>query len=211
MAPTVYDTARQLNNTTAALLQNTGAATSAANPFGNVAPQTASIFNPSQANIAGAQGSGGNPVQIAMSLLGKNEADGSYLSISQGRKEAWCADTVSHIWEKANGGVCPWGYNGGKNYKAAVSQIREWAQQNGCYAKQNTSIGIKPGDCIVFGSEGSKHIGLVKSVDPDGTIHTIEGNSSNAVREKTYKSGDSSIHGFVKMDKYRTNSTSLVA
>ena len=37
---------------------------------------------------------------------------------------------------------------------------------------------LKPGDLIVWGGE---HIGLVESVDANGTIHTIEGNSSDAV------------------------------
>ncbi len=31
-----------------------------------------------------------------------------------------------------------------------------------------------------------EHIGLVTGVDPDGTIHTIEGNSSDRVSARSY-------------------------
>src|SRR5215210_4772978 len=41
------------------------------------------------------------------------------------------------------------------------------------------------GDLIVW----DEHIGVVKSVDVDGTIHTIEGNSSDRVSERTYAPG----------------------
>ena len=49
---------------------------------------------------------------------------------------------------------------------------------------------------------GASHTGIVTKVDPDGTIHTIEGNTSNMVAERTYKPGSSGynkISGFVLM------------
>lgn len=209
--------ANQLNAVTQRLISGMGGGGTAINQNSGNNTNTASIFAPSQGNAAtmpttGASGKGGDPVQMAMAEIGKNEADGSYKKFSQGREEAWCADFVSYIWEKANGGVCPWGYNGDKNYKAGVIQIKDWAEKNGNYVKQNDGKGISPGDLITFGSDGGDHIGMVKSVDPDGTVHTVEGNTSDKVAERTYKPGDPKVYGFIKMDKYKTGSpTSLVA
>lgn len=207
----------QLNATTQRLIDSLGTTGSTAPPLAT----TSSIFTPSQgssAAIGGASGNtstsgvGGDPVKLAMAEIGKNEADGSYLKFSQGREEAWCADFVSNIWEKANGGKCPWGYNGDKNYKAGVIQIKDWAEKEGCYVKQKDGKGISPGDLVTFGSDGGDHIGMVKSVDPDGTIHTVEGNTSDKVAERTYPPGSPKVYGFIKMDKYRkSGSTNLVA
>lgn len=49
-------------------------------------------------------------------------------------------------------------------------------------------------------STGICHTGLVVEVK-NGTVYTVEGNSSNAVREKTYAVGDTSIEGY-GMPKY---------
>ena len=43
----------------------------------------------------------------------------------------------------------------------------------------------QPGDLIVW----DEHIGVVESVDADGTIKTIEGNSSDQVARRTYAPG----------------------
>ena len=44
-----------------------------------------------------------------------------------------------------------------------------------------------------------EHIGVVESVDPDGTIHTIEGNSSDQVSERTYAPGVRPAIGYVRL------------
>jgi CHAP domain len=53
-----------------------------------------------------------------------------------------------------------------------------------------------PGDLIVW---GGRHIGIVESVDPDGSIHTIEGNSSNAVSRRTYGADGGGATGYVRL------------
>ena len=44
-------------------------------------------------------------------------------------------------------------------------------------------------------SGAGDHIGIVESVDADGSIHTIEGNSSNAVSRRTYGARRRRRHG----------------
>ena len=45
----------------------------------------------------------------------------------------------------------------------------------------------------------ARHIGIVESVDPDGSIHTIEGNSSNAVSRRTYGPDGGGATGYVRL------------
>ncbi len=51
----------------------------------------------------------------------------------------------------------------------------------------------QPGDVIFFGvtgqgSGGIAHVGIVISVDPDGKLHTVEGNSGDTLKNNTYSS-----------------------
>ena len=43
------------------------------------------------------------------------------------------------------------------------------------------------------------HIGIVESVDADGSIHTIEGNSSNAVSRRSYGPDGGGATGYVRL------------
>lgn len=55
----------------------------------------------------------------------------------------------------------------------------------------------QPGDQIFFQRAGQiVHTGIVESVDPVGAIHTIEGNSGNAVRRQAYSPADLRIYGY---------------
>ena len=73
----------------------------------------------------------------------------------------------------------------------AVSAVWDWAQRTG-----RTSAQAAPGELIVW---GSRHIGIVESVDPNGTIHTIEGNSSDRVSQRTYGPDGGGATGFVRL------------
>lgn len=54
----------------------------------------------------------------------------------------------------------------------------------------------KAGDVIFFGSGSkAKHVGIVESVS-GSTVNTIEGNSSNMVRRRSYSTSSSSILGY---------------
>ena len=59
----------------------------------------------------------------------------------------------------------------------SVSEITDWARSTGRLTQTPA-----PGELILFGTE---HVGIVKSVNPDGSLTTVEGNASNGVREET--------------------------
>lgn len=102
----------------------------------------------------------------------------------------WCAYFVS--WCARQAGV-PLGEHG--EGFGSVSALWEWAEHSG-RAIPASAGPPQPGDLIVWGGE---HVGIVESVDPDGTIHTIEGNSSDQVSQRTYGSDGGGATGYVRL------------
>jgi hypothetical protein len=101
----------------------------------------------------------------------------------------WCAYFAS--WAAAQAGT-PLG-EAGQGF-GSVSALYDWAQRTGRATPAGTGVRPNPGDLIVWGGE---HVGIVESVDPDGSIHTIEGNSSNAVSRRTYGPDGGGATGYV--------------
>jgi len=102
----------------------------------------------------------------------------------------WCADFAS--WCAAQAGI-PLGENG-EGFQS-VGAIWEWAEGSGRAIPAEDGPPA-PGDLIVWGSD---HVGIVEAVDPDGTIHTIEGNSSDEVAQRSYGPGESGATGYVRL------------
>jgi len=103
----------------------------------------------------------------------------------------WCAYFTS--WAAAQAGV-PLG-EAGKGF-GSVSALYGWAQRTGRATPAGPGVRPNPGDLIVW---GGRHIGIVESVDPDGSIHTIEGNSSNAVSRRSYGPDGGGATGYVRL------------
>ena len=100
----------------------------------------------------------------------------------------WCAYFVS--WAARQAGV-PIG-DSGQGF-GRVDDVFAWAQQAGKALPAGSTPA--PGDLIVW----DEHIGVVESVDPDGTIHTIEGNSSDQVSQRTYGRDGGGAVGYVRL------------
>jgi len=96
----------------------------------------------------------------------------------------WCAYFVS--WAAAQAGA-PIG-DGGTGL-GSVEAVTAWAQRTGRYTTQPT-----PGELILF---GGRHIGIVESVNADGTLTTIEGNTSDGVHRRTHAVSEAT--GFVRL------------
>ena len=99
----------------------------------------------------------------------------------------WCAYFASWIAKQAG---TPLGQNG--QGFARVDDVWAWAQRSG-RAVPAGSGPPKPGDLIIW----DEHMGIVESVQPDGTIRTIEGNSSDQVAQRTHRKGDAI--GYVRL------------
>jgi hypothetical protein len=103
----------------------------------------------------------------------------------------WCAYFTS--WCASQAGV-PLG-EVGQGF-GSVDALYAWAQRTGRAVPAGQGVSPSPGDLIVW---GGRHIGIVESVDPDGSIHTIEGNSSNAVSRRTYGPDGGGATGYVRL------------
>jgi hypothetical protein len=99
----------------------------------------------------------------------------------------WCAYFVS--WAARQAGM-PLGDRG--EGLGSVDAVYDWAQRTGRAVPAGSGT-PRPGDLIVW----DEHIGVVESVAADGSIHTIEGNSSNRVAGRVHAPGDAL--GFVRM------------
>jgi hypothetical protein len=148
---------------------------------------------------------GQNIVSIANSYLGYNESNGSYKLFTYGRTEAWCADFATYVIKEAfkrSGKLLPLGFG-----STSVDGLRNWGLVNNCYlriaGKSNKAslikTNVKAGDIIILKENGASHTGIVDYIASDGTIHTIEGNTSNKVAKRSYSPNNASISGFVQM------------
>jgi CHAP domain len=102
----------------------------------------------------------------------------------------WCAYFVS--WAAREAGV-PIGDNG--QGFGRVDDVYAWAQKAGKAIPAGDGVKPQPGDLIVW----DEHIGIVESVDSDGTIHTVEGNSSDQVAQRTYGADGGGAIGYVRL------------
>ena len=136
-------------------------------------------------------GGNNNIVEIALTQLG-NQGGQPYWSWYgfSGRVEwcacfvSWCADQSGYIESGAipKFAYCPTG--------------ADWFKGNGQWQGRN----YEPvaGDIIFFDWEGdgtTDHVGIVERVE-NGTVYTVEGNSGDACRQRSYPVGDSTIYGY---------------
>lgn len=83
---------------------------------------------------------------------------------------AWCAYFASWVTQQAG---APIGWNGLGD--GLVSRLRDWGHKTGLWRTTP-----QPGDLIAF----PQHIGIVESLQPNGLVTTIEGNTGDAVRRR---------------------------
>lgn len=166
-------------------------------------------FSPDMGDISlGGSDLGNATAQLGLSFVGKVNTDSQGNALfSNGRQEAWCADFVTWVTKQAYakaGKQVPAGFG-----SPSVSNIQEWGKKNGRYVStENMSSqqranyiaqNIKPGDIIIQKRNGVSHTGIVVKVYPDGSFDTVEGNTSDSVKRRSYKADDKKLSGFVKM------------
>jgi CHAP domain len=161
---------------------------------------SSSLAAPAAAPVAGTNGASGalaaaqSQVGVAEQPPGSNDSPqiAQYRTATAGSGVGpWCAYFVS--WAAAQAGT-PLG-EAGQGF-GSVSALYSWAQRTGRAMPAGTGVRPNPGDLIVWGGE---HVGIVESVDADGSIHTIEGNSSNAVTRRTYGRDGGGATGYVRI------------
>ncbi|MFF0453795.1 CHAP domain-containing protein [Nocardia africana] len=145
--------------------------------------------------------SGGAPgvVATALSQVGVHEIPGMPNHLPRnGNKpkpydigDQWCAAFATWTW-KHEGIPLDWTSTPTKGLAVRVPTIWADAQRHGLADKPSDA---RAGDLIVLHDQS--HMGVVKKVDADGTIHTIEGNSGDAVTQHKYSPGDGQVTGVI--------------
>lgn len=102
----------------------------------------------------------------------------------------WCAYFVS--WAAREAGA-PIGDSG--QGLGAVADVWDWGQRIGKAFTPDQGA-PQPGDLIVW---DGRHIGIVESVGADGSVHTIEGNSSDAVTRRVHGPDGDGATGYVRL------------
>lgn len=150
-------------------------------------------------------------IAIAEAELAKSpvEYDADVMKYTTGRREAWCADFATWVFNEA--GIPFTGGNYGWQIPAVLS-LQSWFQ-NGTNGSEYFRVGEKmpqPGDIAFYiGAQtpdggSTRHANIVISVDEANmTMTTIGGNESNAVKKSTRKisPGSQSLVGFGRVNK----------
>ena len=121
---------------------------------------------------------------------GSNTGPG-IIDFTDGNAEAWCADFVSWVLRAAGR---PFTGGASVGWRLAWTlDVRGWFAERGAF-RDRVVADPQPGDVVWF---RSGHVGIVRRATPT-TIDTIEGNSGNAVRARTYDGWrlNSNIGGF---------------
>ncbi|MGP3965453.1 FG-GAP-like repeat-containing protein [Nonomuraea sp. 3N208] len=116
----------------------------------------------------------------------------------QFRDSEWCADFSKYVWRAA--GVTyadiPEGPPG--SLSGWASSFKDYGTTHGTWHTRASGYTPLPGDAVVFDWDQSgdiDHVGIVTSAN-SSTITTIEGNSSDQTRAKSYSRGDVDIVGY---------------
>src|SRR4051794_2011058 len=102
----------------------------------------------------------------------------------------WCAYFVS--WAARQAGV-PLG-DAGQGF-GRVDDVYAWAQRTGKAIANGPGVQPQPGDLVAW----DEHIGVVESVNADGSFTTIEGNSSDQVARRQHGAGGDGAVGYVRL------------
>lgn len=176
---------------------------------GRVSEGTSSGSSSSEIYTGNPSGSAKRAVELALSHVGVREIGASNDS-TEIRKykngainnQPWCASFVSWLYgsgqESSNSKTF--------GYTASSQEIKRKAINAGCYAKKNSGYTPMVGDLAMWTKgKGTGHVGIVVAVYADGSFDTVEGNSSNAVSKRHYKSQSTvgnGFDGFVQMSKW---------
>ncbi len=165
-----------------------GQGATAVAPLGAAMP-AAGGTNAGRAALAAAQ----QEVGVTEQPPGSNDAPriAQYRKATAGSMVApWCAYFVS--WAAREAGA-PLG-DSGQGF-GAVSDVWAWGQRTG-RAIPAAQGPPQPGDLIVW---DGRHIGIVESVGADGSVHTIEGNSSHMVTRRVHGPDGDGATGYVRL------------
>jgi cell wall-associated NlpC family hydrolase len=133
----------------------------------------------------------GSLIEIADTQIGNIGGEPYWSWFGWTERVEWCACFVSWVAEQCgfiDAGIIP-KFSGCTNGAQWFQDRDQW---------QDNTYTPAPGDIIFFDWEPdgeTDHVGIVESV-VDGVVNTIEGNSSDSVRRRSYEIGSIKIFGY---------------
>ena len=130
-------------------------------------------------------------VSVAMTQLGNEGGQKFWSWYGFGSREEWCACFVSWCADR-----CGLIENGTFPRFSLCSAGMSWFQANGKW--QENTYQPSPGTIIFFdwnGDGNPDHVGIVEKCE-NGRVHTVEGNSGDAVRQRNYVVDNIKILGY---------------
>ena len=136
---------------------------------------------------------GGNQaiVEVALTQLGNQGGQPYWSWYGFNSRVEWCACFVSWCADQ-----CGYIESGLVPKFAGCVDGANWFKSNGKW--QDRTYEPKTGDIIFFDWEGdgtTDHVGIVEKCE-NGTVYTVEGNSSDACKQRQYTVGSSNIYGY---------------
>lgn len=149
-------------------------------------------------------------IELAFSQLGVYEDAGDNRGTMEkyggGAGVPWCAAFVSWLFGEGQGNNS----NNPLDFTASVSNLREQAKAEGYYSEVGSYTPV-PGDIMIQKSNNSSHTGIVVATSGN-IIYTIEGNSGDQVRLRSYEIGGENyqkISGWIRMNEWTGGSSDI--
>lgn len=155
-------------------------------------------------------------VEFTETLIGQNEANGdddvfikwynSAAGTSFSMTVSWCSIWISYCARQVE---IP---TDQILTTASCTSAMTWFKKQGTWKDAHTGYIPKMGDLIYFNTDGDdsnvEHVGMVKKVDST-KVYTIEGNSSDSVKENSYLLNNEKVFGYVDWDNSGSGTTVL--
>lgn len=156
----------------------------------------------SKANTTRAQ----KAVDVALSQVGvkengstNNSAEVNKYRFGKANGNPWCASFVSYCYGQGQG-------NSNKatfGFTESSQSIKNQAIKAGKYSTKESGYKPQVGDLAVWTyTKSSGHVGIIASVNNDGTFDVVEGNCGDQVQRTTRSMNTKDLNGFVRMNEW---------
>ncbi len=156
---------------------------------------------------ADANATGNAVVKFAQQFDDKNQSQMAQIIRGRGsnfHEGVWCADFVTFCLKETYGkDNVPGNFINTCSNTAGCTSIMNWSKSNGSWTTDPNTL--QPGDLVIFDWDNSgdgDHVGIFISKNADGTINTIEGNTSGAAGGscvENKKRSPATIRGYVRL------------
>lgn len=145
-------------------------------------------------------------VNVALSQVGvrengssNNSAEVNKYRFGKANGNPWCASFVSYCYGQGQG-------NSNKatfGFTESSQSIKNQAIKAGKYSTKESGYKPQVGDLAVWSyTKSSGHVGIVASVNKDGSFDVIEGNCDDKVQRCTRSMNTKDLNGFVRMNEW---------